>query len=105
MSKIVAVTNQKAGGGKTTTAINLAAALAPPGRRPLLLDMHPQANATSGIGCKGLAASAGTIYDALTANDPGADAGAYLLPTSVDRLKLVPSSRDLAGAELELIAM
>ena len=104
MSKIVAVTNQKGGVGKTTTAINLAAALALSGRRVLLVDIDPQANATSGVGCKGRKAPGGTIYEALTADGADLDADAFLLSTATDHLTLIPSSRDLAGAEVELIA-
>jgi chromosome partitioning protein len=103
--KIVAVTNQKGGVGKTTTAINLGAALALAGQRVLLVDIDPQANATSGVGCKGRRAEAGTIYDALM--EPGSEGRAetYVLATTTDGLSLIPASRDLAGAEIELIAM
>jgi chromosome partitioning protein len=104
MTKIIAVTNQKGGVGKTTTAINLAAALALTGKDVLLVDVDPQGNATSGLGRKGFAAVGGTIYDALTRPDvEGADA--FLIPAGIDRLTLLPSTRDLAGAEIELIAV
>ena len=105
MHRIIAVANQKGGVGKTTTTINLAASLALADRDVLLVDMDPQGNLTSGVGQKGKATEAGTIYDALTGADPARDAEPFIIPTGVDRLHLIPADRNLTGAEIELVGL
>jgi chromosome partitioning protein len=101
--RIIAIANQKGGVAKTTTAINLAASLAMANQRILLVDLDPQANLSSGIGVKGQAAPAGTIYDALTADV--ADPRAFIIPTGVDHLSIIPADRNLTGAEIELVTL
>ncbi len=99
MGKTVAIANQKGGVGKTTTAINLAAALALLDKRVLLIDADPQANATAGLGIHEDEVKGGT-YDCLM--DPGS-IKSMIVPTQVPNLDILPSSIDLVGAEIELV--
>src|SRR6476660_9720505 len=105
MARIVAVANQKGGVGKTTTTINLAASLATAEQRVLLVDVDPQANLTSGVGQRGKSTSSGTVYDALTGVELHGDYRPFVIPTAIDRLKLLPADRNLTGAEIELVTL
>ena len=95
MAKIYALANQKGGVGKTTTAINLAACLAEAGERALVVDLDPQANATSGLGMR---ANGTSSYDLLD----GAPLADLAKRTTFENLDLVPSKPELAGAVVEL---
>jgi chromosome partitioning protein len=104
MNPVYAVVNQKGGVGKTTTAVNLAAYLALAGAATLLVDLDPQANATSGLGIeKAAIGQSGRpgIYDVLVNETPVHDA---LTPTCVPGLTALPANLDLAGAEVELMS-
>jgi chromosome partitioning protein len=96
--RVFAVVNQKGGVGKTTTAVNLAASIAASERATLLIDLDPQANASSAFG---VSAPALQIYDVLSGACSALDA---VQPTELSHLHLIPSGEDLSGAEIELVS-
>lgn len=99
-ARIIAISNQKGGEGKTTTAVNLAASLAAAERRVLLVDLDPQGNASSAVGYSRGEIKIGT-YELLLG---GVTLDAVVQPTELPTLQVVPASEDLAGAEIELVS-
>jgi chromosome partitioning protein len=101
MKHVIAITNQKGGVGKTTTAVNVAAQLAQPNRRVVLVDMDPQGNATSSLDIQKESLEK-TLYDVLVL---GTNVAEIVLPTNVKDLYILPANNQLAQAEVDLVGM
>jgi len=99
LPRVIAIANQKGGVGKTTTAVNLGAALADLGHRTLIADLDPQGNASTGVGVNPHSLDT-TIYDVLLNDAPLEDC---IEGTEVRNLFVAPANLDLAGAEIELV--
>jgi chromosome partitioning protein len=102
MRKIISITNQKGGVGKTTTAINLAASLAAAEKRTLLIDADSQGNATSGMGVNIDDVKSNNLYTCMTENRPLEET---LVRTQIPHLEIVPANQDLIGVELEFVSL
>jgi chromosome partitioning protein len=101
LPRILAIANQKGGVGKTTTAVNMGAAIAELGYRVLIIDLDPQGNATTGLGINGRNLDS-SVYDVILREAPIEDC---IEPTSLRNLFVVPATIDLAGAEIELVPL
>jgi chromosome partitioning protein len=102
MARTICIANQKGGVGKTTTSVNLAAALAELGRQVLIVDMDPQGNASSGLGIKRYENQESNIYQVLIGEKPIRET---IQTTQVQGLNIIPANPDLVGAEIELVDM